>query len=160
MSRNTTPRAGTMMMPATAARPNPTVAHAQPISAGGPAMDRMTEVFTYNTAVGYVQPGQTPILYNGDRNWAEVTLVLDTAGPVVVGTRADLAPIFSGKGWTLTTGEPITFTIAKGNRLYIFSSAVNRVKVQIAPVPWLEQITALASGMLSELGAIRTGKRI
>lgn len=146
MSRNTVPRAGAMMMPTAAARPNPTIATPQPVS-GGAQMDRMTEVFTYNTSVGYIQPGQTPILYNGDRNWAQVTLVLDTAGPVVVGTRADLAPIFSGKGWTLTTGEPITFTIAKGNRLYIFSSAVNRVKVQIAPLPWLEQITAALGGI-------------
>lgn len=146
MSTNRIPRAGAMMMPTPATRPNATIATPQPVS-GGAQMDRQTEVFTYNTAVGFVTPGQTPILYNGDRNWAEVTLVLDTAGPVVVGTRADLQPIFSGKGWTLTTGEPITFTIAKGNRLYIFSSAVNRVKVQIAPLPWLEQITA-------ELGVI------
>lgn len=159
MSRNNVPRAGAMMMPAAAARPNATIATPQPIASGGGQMDRATEVFTYNTAVGFIQPGQTPILYNGDRNWAEVTLVLDTAGPVVVGTRADITPIFSGKGWPLTTGEPITFTIAKGTRLYIFSSAVNRVKVQIAPLPWLEQITALTAAQNAELAAIRTGKR-
>lgn len=136
----------------TPARPNPSQATPPPIVSGGGQQDRVTEIFTYNTYVGSPDPsGATPILYNGDRNWAKVTLTLDTAGPVVVGNRADLAPIFSGKGWTLTTGEPVTFTIAKGTRLYVLSSSVNRVKVEIAPVPWLEQITALAEGILAQL---------
>lgn len=149
-------RAGAMApMPA---RPNPTVASPEPIAAGGGQEDRATEIFTYNTIVGFDKTG-TPILYNGDRNWTEVTLILDTAGPVVVGNRAEITPIFSGKGFPLTTGEPVTFTIAKGTRLYIFSSAVNRVKVQLAPVPWLERQSALLSGILAELQTIRTGKR-
>lgn len=139
-------------------RPNPTIATPQPIASGGALQDRATEIFTYNTMVG-LQGSQTPILYNGDMNWAEVTLTLDTAGPVVVGTRANIAPIFSGRGWPLTTDQPITFTIAKGTRLYIFSSAINRVKVQIAPTPWAEQITALLSGAVSELQMIRTGRK-
>jgi hypothetical protein len=132
-------------------RPNPTVATPEPIAAGGGQEDRSTDIYTYNTIVGF-DGSQTPILYNGDRNWAKVTLVLDTAGPVVVGNRADIAPIFSGKGWTLTTGEPIEFIIAKGTRIYVFSSAVNRVKVQVAPLPWLEKITALSAGILSQIG--------
>lgn len=136
-------------------RPNPSQATPPPIASGGSQQDRVTEIYTYNTAVGSPDPsGATPVLYNGDRNWARVTLTLDTAGPVVVGNRAELGPIFSGRGWTLTTGEPITFTIAKGTRLYILSSSINRVKVEIAPVPWLEQITALSEGILSALRSL------
>lgn len=140
-------------------RPNPSQATPPPIVSGGGQQDRATEIFTYNTFVGSPDPsGAMPVLYNGDRNWAQVTLTLDTAGPVVVGNRANLAPIFSGNGWTLTTGEPITFTIAKGTRLYIYSSSVNRVKVEIAPLPWLEQIAAVAEGMLAQLRTI-TGRK-
>ncbi len=156
MSTNRSPQRAGVMMPAS--RPNPTIATPEPIAAGGGQENRNTDIYTYNTIVG-MDGSQTPILYNGDRNWAKVTLVLDTAGPVVVGNRADIAPIFSGKGWPLTTGEPIEFIIAKGTRLYVFSSARNRVKVEIAPLPWLEQITALSSGILSELIALRTGRK-
>lgn len=147
-----------MSTPNRPTRPNPSIAIPPPIVAGGGQEDRITEISSYLTTVG-TPDGATPILYNGDRNWAKVTLTLDTAGPVVVGTRAELAPITSGRGWPLTTDQPIEFTIAKGSRLYIFSTALNRVKVQIAPIPWLEGITALAHGILAELRGIRAGGR-
>lgn len=101
--------------------------------------DRSTDTFTYITRpLSGNQP--TPILYNGDREWARVTLVLETAGPVVVGTRAELAPVLSGSGRLLQTNIPFTITIAKGTRLYILATAVNRVGVTIEPEPWLETI--------------------
>lgn len=90
----------------------------------------------------------TQVLYNGDRQWARVTLTLETAGPVVVGNQQSLTPVTSGKGQLLTTSLPVTFTIAKGTRLYIASTSVNRVKVAIEPVPWLEQITGLLGKIL------------
>ena len=110
-----------------------------------------TAIDTYFTkaAVGR----DTPIVYNGDNHWARVTLTLETAGPVVVGQIAQLLPVLSGRGMLLETGVPVTFTIAKGTRLYIQSTGVNRVKRVIEPVPWMEQLT----GMVKELlGTFKT----
>jgi len=116
---------------------------AQPVQPNAPAaplgVDRNTDAFTYLTKV--FTGGEVPILYNGDRQWAKITLLLLTAGPVVVGTKADLAPVNSGKGRELITNIPFEITIGKTSRLYIISTAVNRVAVTIEPLPWLEQIT-------------------
>lgn len=98
------------------------------------------------------QGGSTPILYNGDRQWAKVILTLETAGPVVVGNAAQITPVLSGKGQLLQTNTPMAFTIAKGTRLYVASTSVNRIKVVIEPLPWLEQIAALVTNVV---GAVR-----
>ena len=140
-------------------RPNrnePTPHAAAPPSQIGAAGDRKTDVFTYFTKAGPQPnvPGGVPILYNADRQWADVTLVLETAGPVVVGTNSNLFPVLSGKGEQLITDVPMTFTIAKGpTRLYIASTGVNRVKVQIAPYAWLEE---LLGGINQIAGLLRT----
>lgn len=115
---------------------------AQPVTPGTPPqatnVDRNTDTYTYFTTVPL--DGTTPILYNGDRLWAKVTLLLETAGPVAVGTRADIGPVLSGKGRLLTQNVAFEITIAKTSRLYILSTALNRVAVTIEPVPWAEQI--------------------
>jgi len=99
------------------------------------------------------KPGEdTPIVYNGDRLWAKVTLTLETAGPVVVGNQSSLAPVLSGKGQLLETDEPVVFYIAKGTRLYILSTGINRVKRVIEPVPWLETITGLLGSLMKQAG--------
>lgn len=110
--------------------------------------ERQSDIFTLITQVGVPLGASTPpILYNGDRTWALVTLTLETAGIVVVGTRADLTPILSGKGQSLIQNVPKEFKVAKGTRLYYLASAVNRVTVAIEPIPWLEQIAALANAI-------------
>ncbi len=129
------------------ARPNrneatPNTPPAQTISQMGTG-DRQTEAYTLFTLVGQQAGGSssTPILYNADRNWAKVTLILETAGPVAVSTRADLFPVLSGKGELLQTGVPMVFTLGKGqSRLYYGANALNRIKVQIEPFAWMEQI--------------------
>lgn len=93
----------------------------------------------------------TPVLYEANRNWTDVTLVLETAGPVAVGTRSTITPVLSGQGMLLTTDQPLSFRLAKGNKLYVAATAINRIKVQIQPVPWLEQITALVTGAVELL---------
>jgi len=109
----------------------------------------------------------TDILYTGDRMWAKVTLTLETAGPVAVGDAADLSPVLSGKGQLLETNVPTTFDVAKGNKLYIAATSINRVKVEIAPYPWLETITGLAAsivnairGTVSTAGSTITGSKL
>lgn len=104
-------------------------------------------ITTYFTKVPVVGE-QTPVLYSGDRLWSRVTLTLETAGPVAVGQMAQIAPVLSGKGQLLATGVPTSFDIPKGSKLYIAATAVNRIKVSIQSLPWLEQITGLLSHMV------------
>lgn len=108
-----------------------------PDNGGGENRAKFYTYFTKN------QPAE--VLYNGDRLWAKVTLTLETAGPVCVGDSSAISPVLSGKGMLLETGVPFTFTIAKGTRLYIAATTINRVKVEISPIPWLEQIVGILS---------------
>jgi hypothetical protein len=111
----------------------------------------ITTYFTKPPRVGE----QTPVLYSGDRLWARVTLTLETAGPVAVGQMANISPVLSGKGQLLDTGVPTYFDIAKGTKLYIASTSVNRVKVSIQSVPWAEQITGLLHAIMGRLMGAR-----
>lgn len=105
-----------------------------------------TFVDTYFTRL--LPPGEpTDIIYNGDRMWAKVTLTLETAGPVAVGNMSSLAPALSGKGQLLETGVPFTFTIAKGTKLYVTASGINRVKRTIEPFAWDEQKVGVLSSI-------------
>jgi hypothetical protein len=112
-----------------------------PAAQQGDAQTR-SQIDTYFTRIG-----GTNEIYGGDRQWALITLVLENAGPVAVGTDQDLTPVLSGKGQLLQTGEPLHFTIAKGQKLYVAATSINRIKRTIGPVPWLEQITGLLRAM-------------
>ena len=96
----------------------------------------------------------TQILYNGDRIWARVTLTLETAGPVAVGEQSSITPVLSGKGQLIETGVPVSFNIAKGNQLYIAATGVNRVKVTIEALPWLETITGLVASVVRAISSM------
>jgi hypothetical protein len=123
---------------------------AQPSSRTGTGENR-TQSYTYFTR--QPSPGEsTPILYNGDRLWVKVKLTLETAGPVAVGQNSQLSPVLSGKGTLLQTNVEREFTIAKGTRLYIQATGVNRVSVTIEPLPWLEQIVGLIMSVADRLG--------
>jgi hypothetical protein len=87
--------------------------------------------------------GQLAVLYNGDRQYAQVILTLETAGPVAVSTKQQMLPVLSGKGQLLETGVPLMFTLAKGNRLWVATSSLNRIKVTVQPLPWLEQFAGM-----------------
>ena len=90
----------------------------------------------------------TDIIYNGDRLWAKVTLTLETAGPVAVGNSSSITPVLSGKGQLLETDVPTIFFIAKGTRMYVAASGINRVKRIVEPVPWLETIAGLVGTLI------------
>jgi hypothetical protein len=128
------------------APPNPYVATAPAPQADQGRAEVRTYVQTYFTKIG-----ETQILYNGDRQWAKITLTLETAGPVAVGTAQKIGPALSGKGILLTTDEPITITVAKGTRLYVVSTSVNRVKMFVEALPWLEQITGLLRNFVGSI---------
>lgn len=141
------PRAGAGKLGDITGITNRTQATPQPVEDRTGAGFTRALIYTYFTKPPVVGE-QTPILYNGDNNWARVTLNMETAGPVAVGNLAELDPVLSGKGILLQTNTPLVFTIAKGSKLYILSTGVNRIKVQIDPVPWLEQITGTLRAMV------------
>lgn len=89
-----------------------------------------TEVYTY-----FTQPtGVTRELFTAEF-WLRATLTLETAGPVAVGTRQEIAPVLSGKGIILTTDIPVPFVLSRGDRLYIAAESINRVKIVREPLP-------------------------
>lgn len=100
-------------------------------------IDRVTDSYTFFTQGN----GITKVLYNGDRQWANVSLLLETAGPVAVGVNKEqLSPVLGGSGILLITNVQRTIPVAKGSRLYIASTTVNRVQITIEPFAWQEQI--------------------
>jgi hypothetical protein len=121
---------------------NRNIAQAPTASDNQASVDSRTLISTYFTSLPNVGDA-TPILYNGDRLWARITVTLETAGPVSVGTMSNLDPVLGGNGTLLTTNAPVVFDISKGTRLYILATGVNRVKLVVAPIPWLEMITGL-----------------
>lgn len=124
-------------------RPNSTIARGpQPATTQGRS-DHRTDVYTYITKIG-----GTEQLYDGSRAWARITMTLESAGPVAIGTREGLQPVLSGRGELLDTDAPKTLVIAKGSRVYIAATSVNRVKVEIEPLPWLEQIAGTINAIV------------
>lgn len=96
----------------------------------------VSQAYTYLTAAG----GEAKQLYTANIEWSRVKLFLETAGPVAVAFKQSFTPVLSGKGDTLPTGIWFEVDVAKGNVLWIASPTVNRVKVIIQPLPWMEQI--------------------
>jgi hypothetical protein len=133
-------------------RPDRSIAGAPPVSPDQGQAQTTTEIKTYFTTAD----GKTSVLYNGDRLWAKVTLVLETAGPVVVGNQQNLGAVLSGGGELLETGIPMDFVIAKKTRLYIASTSINRVKFKVEPLPWMEQITGTIGQIAAAIAALVT----
>jgi len=113
--------------------------------------DTLVQSFTYVTTASV----ETQVLYTADRPWVQVTLALETGGPVAVGVQSTLQPVSNSPGILLpNSGEPRTFWIAKGNKIYISSTSVNRVTVVISPLPWLQQLTALLTAVFQTVQAL------
>lgn len=125
---------------------------AQPGDTAGTSETKLA-IQTYFTTAQL--PGQdTPIIYNGDRQWARVTLTLTSAGPVAVGQFAQISPVTSGRGQLLQTGVPTRFDVAKGNRIYITATGLNVVNLTIEAYPWLETITGLITSVFGKMGGV------
>lgn len=120
--------------------------------------NQRTQIDTYFTAAPRAGE-QTPQIYTGDRLWARVTLTLETAGPVAIGNSTKLQPVLGGGGILLVTNQPITLTIAKGTKVYVSSTGVNRIGRVIEPLPWLEQITGVLGLLVDKITALATGKK-
>ncbi len=121
--------------------------------AGGGGQAR-TQIYTRFTKAN----GVTELLYSPE-NWIRIRLTLETAGPVAVGTSNNLSPVLTGRGILLLVNEEIDFVIAKGDKVYIVADTINRVKVIIEPIPWLQQLTFDVSTMAGKIGNIIRGLR-
>lgn len=88
----------------------------------------------------FTKPGVETILYQANVPWARLKILLETAGPVVIGTGPGMAPINSGRGALLRTDEELEFDVAAGNKIFIFSTTANRVRLIVQPLPWQEMI--------------------
>jgi len=127
-------------------------ARALPDSKGGEEPKQLqtysTQIYTY-----FTQIGGTHLLYSAE-NWVRFSLELEDAGPVSVGTLAALNPVLSGRGALLQTDEVFgPYVLAKGTRLYVAAETVNRVKVVIEPIPWLEQLDLDLARVTAAIGA-------
>ena len=114
-------------------------ARALPSSKGGETPLQL-ETYRLQIQTYFTQASATTELMYSAENWVELELKLETAGPVSVGTDANLAPVNSGRGQLLDTNSPLVIQMPKGTRLYVTSQTVNRINLTIKPIPWLEQI--------------------
>lgn len=125
---------------------------------------QQTEAYTYFT----VADGVTKEVYSFTY-WCTVKLFLETAGPVSVGLRQDIAPVLSGRGVLLPSGGPeVEFQMQIGDRLYVVAESVNRVRLIIVP-EFLQEATeiidkttistvpGIVSGIKDALRALKTG---
>lgn len=127
-------------------------ARALPLAKGGETPLQLqayrTEVYSYFTNA----TGQTELLYSAE-NWVRLKLTLETAGPVSVGTSAELSPVLGGRGRLLNTTVEYEVYLARGTRFYVASDTINRLSVTIEPVPWLEQIAQDVVGAVGNVAA-------
>ena len=116
------------------------VARALPSSKNGETPDSLQKSRLELKTLFTTTIGASQLFYSADQ-WVRVQVLLETTGPVAIGTDADIVPVLSGKGQTIPTLIPREFFCPKGTRLYYAAEAVNRMSLTIEPVPWLEQIS-------------------
>jgi hypothetical protein len=138
-------RPSNLVRPST--RPDSTIAQSPSVGTTQGTSSNKLALSTYITKVG-----STDEIYDGSRLWAKITVTLETAGPVAIGTRANLLPVLGGNGVLLDTDVPMTITISKGDKLYIAANAVSRVKIQIEAFPWLEQLAGTVHDIMTRVG--------
>lgn len=100
----------------------------------------------FTTTLGASQP-----FFTADQ-WVKVKLLLETAGPVAVGTRSQITPVLAGKGLLLTTDVPFEIFLPRGTILYYAAESLNRVNVTVEPIPWAQQLSGELRLITSAVG--------
>jgi hypothetical protein len=116
------------------------VSRALPDSKGGEEPKDLQRWRTDHYVIPTVEIGVSQLFYTADQ-WVRINLMLETAGPVAVSTRANIVPVLSGKGRLLTTDVPLEFVLPKGSRLYYAAENINRLAFTVEPIPWGEQLS-------------------
>ena len=105
----------------------------------------------------FTSAGGTDLQYSANE-WTLVSVQLETAGPVVIGTQEHLAPLGSGRGISVGT-TPRYMVLSPGERLYSLSSALNRVSMVAQPLPNLVaialKIDALIGALAKKIGFLK-----
>lgn len=135
---------------------SPEVARALPRSEGNATpfelQTEQTDMFDqFTTTIG-----ETFKFYTVNRD-VRVTLILQTAGPVVVSTRAQVTPVQTGLGLTLVPLQPVTFALPRGSSLYYGASSVQRVSVIVEPIPWANTIAGKIDNVANAVGQVGRG---
>ncbi len=95
-----------------------------------PNSSRKTAMYTY-----FTQGGQGTAQLATFQDYTRVRLTLEDAGPVAVGTQANLVPVEGGAGILLPTDIEKTFIMGPGEILYVAANGKNRVAVVLEPLP-------------------------
>lgn len=115
------------------------------------APELRTQIYTLRTRD---TAATSELLYSTDE-WVFITLVLETQGSVMVGTKHNIAPVSGTAGVLLNpNGEPLRFVLPRGDRLYWASTEVNRVKVIIEPFPWFSQALTVLDNIARGIRAL------
>lgn len=83
----------------------------------------------------FTRENEALLVHQAAPGWVVVKLELEDAGPVSVGTSADLFPVLSGKGRLLPTDRERSFRMTLGDKLYVAADTRNRIAVTIEPMP-------------------------
>lgn len=97
-------------------------------------IDNRADFYTFFTVAG-----GTKLLLSVPQ-WTKITLRLETAGPVAVGTREQLDPVASGKGRLLPTDEDVVMMLGPNTRFFYAATGLQRVAIHVEAVPWLQAI--------------------
>jgi hypothetical protein len=111
-----------------------------------PVADQTGATYITDLKTVITLPGKIVQIVPATQAWVKATFTLETAGPVEVSSNSNWV-LLSGTGQALITNVPLSFSVARGNSLYIQAGATNRLKVTIEPYPWLEQIFASAQSI-------------
>ena len=85
--------------------------------------------------------GDTIKIYNASLEDVRITLRLESAGPCVIGTNANLLPVGSSTGQLLPSdGKEVSFVLSRGAILYAGSDTPQRLSYRIEPIPYLIEI--------------------
>jgi len=114
----------------------------------GPAVAIPTSDSKNTLTTVQTNAGEVVLLFQGNSAWSQVTLILETAGPVAVGTGPGVK-LTTGSGVRLTTGVPLSFPVARGERVYAASGAVSRIQVIAHPIAWGEHVANLLTAGLA-----------
>lgn len=151
LPKRMTERPAAMVASEAAGEVSPEVARALPASVNGEEplslQTQRTDMFDLFTFA----IGTSELFYSANQS-VKVTFILETAGPVVISTRAEVVPVLSGKGLSLRTGVPVTWHYPKGSRLYYGCAALNRVGIVIEPIPWMDQVVHEIRGVAKTVG--------
>jgi hypothetical protein len=117
----------------------------------------MAQSITDNRADYYnflTKTGSTQLLLSLPQ-WTKITMRLNTAGPVVVGTREQLDPVISGKGAPLVTDQEFEMLIGPNTRVYYFATGINSVTIKVEAIPWMLTIASLISDVVKAISGLK-----